>query len=58
MKIAVNPQSLSMEAEAKRSLAAMKRTASAAKKDPALRRRLLLAGGMHTKNGQLKKQFR
>ena len=38
--------------------AAMKRTADRARKDPAYRMKLLLATGMYTKTGKLKKQFR
>ncbi|MCX6857712.1 MAG: hypothetical protein NTV80_22740 [Verrucomicrobia bacterium] len=39
-------------------LAAMKRTAERARKDPTYRRQLLIATGMYTKSGKLKKQFR
>ncbi len=38
-------------------LAAMKRTAAKAKKDPAYAMKLILSSGMHTKAGKLKKQF-
>ena len=38
-------------------LAAMKRTAAKAKKDPAYAMRLVLSTGMYTKAGKLKKQF-
>ena len=39
-------------------LAAMKRVAARAKKDPAYSLKLLIGTGMHTKTGKLKKQFR
>jgi hypothetical protein len=39
-------------------LAAMKRTAARARKNPAYARKLILATGMYTKGGKLKKQFR
>ena len=38
-------------------LAAMKRTAAKADKDPAFARQLLAANPMFTKSGKLKKQF-
>jgi hypothetical protein len=39
-------------------LAAMKRTAAKADKDPAYSMKLILMTGMYTKTGKLKKQFR
>jgi hypothetical protein len=39
-------------------LAAMKRTAAKADKDPAFALKLLASNPMHTKTGKLKKQFR
>ena len=39
-------------------LAAMKRTAAKADKDPAYSMKLILMTGMYTKSGKLKKQFR
>ena len=49
---------LSTSEEVKRSLAAMRKTLAMARKDPALSRELLVATGMHTKSGRLKKRFR
>ena len=42
----------------KKDLAAMKRTAAKADKDPVFALKLLASNPMHTRTGKLKKQFR
>jgi hypothetical protein len=49
---------LTTEQQVSETLAAMEKTMERARKDPAYGRQLLLATGMYTRSGKIKKQFR
>lgn len=58
MNAAVLSPILSGKNEVRATLTAMRKTMERARKDPAYGRELLLATGMYTKSGKIKKQFR
>lgn len=58
MKAIVLSPMFTDKSEAQATLEAMRKTMARARKDPAYGRELLLATGMYTKSGKIKKQFR